>query len=192
MEYLENKLKVKGQLNIIYLLLHMQNRNLNKNHIYGYVYCITNKFIPELCKIGFVDTFNKTSHNRARELSQTTSCPFPFEVIFDIRVKNPAKYEKRIHKKLHKLRVNKNREFFKIRPEDLIKFFYKEKLIYYKEKEKEEEDFDENYLTIYNISKFDKINKTETKTESESESKLNLISIFIKLSLIYYVVVYLS
>ena len=152
----------------------MQNRNLNQNHIYGYVYCITNKFMPELCKIGFVDTFNKTSHNRAKELSQNTSCPFPFEVIFDIRVKNPAKYEKRIHKKLHKLRVNKNREFFKIKPKDLIKFFHKEKLIYYKKKEEDDDDddddFDENYLTIYNKSKFDKINKFD-KTETETESK---------------------
>ena len=71
------------------------------NNNYGYVYCITNKYMPQICKIGFVNKPDKTSHDRARELSRHTNCPMPFEVVFDIKVKNPHKYEKIIHKKLN-------------------------------------------------------------------------------------------
>ena len=59
---------------------------------YGYVYCLTNKFMPNICKIGFVNKPNKTSLDRAKELSSNTNCPINFEVEFDIKVKNPQKY----------------------------------------------------------------------------------------------------
>jgi hypothetical protein len=66
----------------------------NKN--YGYIYCMINDSMPNLCKIGLVYTKNKTSFDRAKELSNSTSCPTPFRVVYDIKVKNPYKYEKNI------------------------------------------------------------------------------------------------
>ena len=66
----------------------MSSDILNNNN-YGYVYCLTNKYMPNVCKIGFVNTENKTSHHRAKELSSHTNCPEHFEVEFDIKVKNP-------------------------------------------------------------------------------------------------------
>ena len=127
---------------------------------YGYVYCLTNKYMPNLCKIGFVNILNKTSHDRVKELSCHTNCPINFEVIYDIKVKNPQKYERRIHKKLKKIRVNKNREFFFGNPNDLIKYFYKNKLIYSKD---ELDDFPNNYLTKYKDTLTD--NKQDNKQD---------------------------
>jgi hypothetical protein len=110
---------------------------------FGYVYCLTNDYMPNICKIGYT---NKTSHDRAHILSKNTSCPDKFNVIFDIKVKDPQKYEKRIHKKLKKFRINKNREFFKCEPFKIIEYFNKNVLI---KNKMEEDDFTNNYMTIY-------------------------------------------
>lgn len=128
------------------------------NDNYGYVYCLTNKYMPNLCKIGFVDTENKTSHDRAKELSSNTSCPILFDVIYDIKVKNPKKYEKRIHKKLKHLRINQRREFFNCNPKDIINYFDKNNLILYND---ENYDFPDNYLTKYNIENIEKIDNNK-------------------------------
>ena len=123
---------------------------------YGYVYCLTNKFMPHICKIGFVNKINKTSHDRAKELSSNTNCPIKFEVEFDIKVKNPYKYEKRIHKKLKHFRINTRREFFLCNPNDIIKYFYKNELI---KNDDDNNDFADNYMTI-NKKEINKKNKT--------------------------------
>ena len=127
------------------------SNNSNNNEFendYGYVYCMINKYMPNLCKIGFVNKSGKTSRDRAKELSSNTCCPIDFEVIFDIKVKEPKKYEKRIHKKLHHLRINSRREFFECKPEDIITHFEKTNLIMYDD---ENDDFPEVYLTKYRI-----------------------------------------
>ena len=125
---------------------------------YGYVYCLTNKYMPNLCKIGFVNTENKTSHHRAKELSSHTNCPEHFDVEFDIKVKNPQKYEKRIHKKLKHLRINPRREFFECKPEDIITHFEKTNLIMYDD---DNDDFPEVYLTKYRILRKYNINNLD-------------------------------
>jgi hypothetical protein len=84
---------------------------------YGYVYCMVSR-LNNYCKIGHVHTPYKTSHDRAKEL-YTTSVPERFNVVFDIKVKNPMYYEKIIHKKLDKYRINKDREFFSCKPNDI-------------------------------------------------------------------------
>jgi hypothetical protein len=61
-----------------------------------------NESEPETSKVGVVNKEGRTSHDRAK-----------FTVIFDIKVFNPFKYEKIIHKNLEHLRCNKKREFFK-------------------------------------------------------------------------------
>jgi hypothetical protein len=135
---LSEKIDIQKQHNLL---------NITNLDNYGFVYCITNKYMPNLCKIGFVNTENKTSFDRAKELSQHTCCPFPFEVEFDIKVKNPHKYERRIHKKLNNLRINKRREFFQCNPDDIIKYFNRDNLI---KSHDELEDFPENYFNKYN------------------------------------------
>lgn len=155
---------------------------------YGYVYCMTNKYMPNLCKIGFINTENKTSENRAKELSKTTSCPFMFQVVYDIKVKNPQKYEKRIHKKLKHVRINPRREFFLCKPEDIIKYFNKNNLI---KSFDENDDFSENYLTKYDI-KQEIEQKKSFIYDSYREIFVDIYSIFyviirIFISMIYYV-----
>jgi hypothetical protein len=138
---------------------------------YGYVYCMINQSMPDLCKIGMVHKENKTSHDRAKELSDSTSSPLPFKVVFDIKVKEPFKYEKKIHNKLSNFRENKKREFFRCNPEDIEKYFKMENLM---EIEEERNDFAINYFNKYNeqqyiilekykIDKYDIIKIVETK-----------------------------
>ena len=113
---------------------------------YGYVYCLINDCMPNLCKIGYTNRINKTSHDRAKELSNSTSCPTEFKVVFDIKVKNPLKYEKILHKKLHNLRYNDKREFFKCTPIEIVDFFKLDNLI---ECETNKTDFYYKYFNQY-------------------------------------------
>lgn len=162
----------------------MSSDILNNNN-YGYVYCLTNKYMPDLCKIGYVNTENKTSLDRAKELSSNTSCPIIFQVVYDIKVKNPQKYEKRIHKKLKHFRINPRREFFLCKPEDIIKYFNRDNLI---RSHDELEDFHENYLNKYNTNNTN-IMKLEQSIEIKSNNllqtcKKNFIYISLKESII--------
>ena len=155
---------------------------------YGYVYCMINKYMPNLCKIGFVNTENKTSHRRAKELSSNTSCPIIFQVVYDIKVKNPQKYEKRIHKNLKHVRINPRREFFLCKPEDIITHFYKNNLI---KSFDENDDFSENYLTKYNTNQIEQKTKKSFIYDSYREIFLDIYSIFyviirLTISILYY------
>ena len=113
---------------------------------YGFVYCLINESMPGLCKVGCVLTANKSSQERAKDLSSSTSCPTPFEVVYDIKVINPMKYERRIHDKIKSFRKNKNREFFYCDPEDIVQYFKMENLIL---SENEKINFCENYFQRY-------------------------------------------
>lgn len=86
---------------------------------YGIVYLLTNPFMPGLVKIGM--TTQEDVDKRMREL-YTTGVPAPFECLFAARVKKGdcLKIEKALHKAFHPQRVNGNREFFKIQPEQAM------------------------------------------------------------------------
>lgn len=170
---------------------------------YGYVYCMINKYMPHLCKIGYVNKPGKTSRDRAKELSSNTCCPIDFEVIFDIKVKNPHKYEKKIHKKLNHLRINSRREFFECKPEDIIKYFEKTNLIMYDD---ENDDFPEVYLTKYrilrkyninnldNIDNVNNINIRENRQNRQIIEKKNILvfvsckEVFIDIYNVFYII----
>lgn len=161
---------------------------------YGYVYCLTNKFMPNICKIGFVNKPNKTSHDRAKELSSNTNCPIKFEVEFDIKVKNPQKYERIIHKKLKHLRINPRREFFLCNPNDIIRYFNKTELI---NNDDDSTDFADNYMTIYkkennkkNKPVHIKIYKRDTFIKDIYYLFIILINIFI--SMCYYLYLFIK
>ena len=158
---------------------------INSNDDYGYVYCMTNKYMQNLCKIGYVNKQGKTSRDRAKELSKNTCCPIDFEVIFDIKVKNPQKYEKRIHKKLNHLRINQRREFFQANPEDIIKYFDKIDLIKYDD---ENDDFPDSYLTLYRILRKDNRENIKIIEKNNSFVFISCKEIFIDIYNVFYII----
>ena len=56
---------------------------------YGYVYCMINNSMPNLCKIGCVIKSKRTSHTRANEL-YTTGVPEEFIIVLGVDVNVPV------------------------------------------------------------------------------------------------------
>ena len=82
----------------------------------GIVYLLTNPYMPGLVKIGM--TTRDYIEARMKEL-YTTGVPVPFECYFACveNQKDCADIEKALHEAFAPQRVNDNREFFKIHPE---------------------------------------------------------------------------
>jgi len=83
----------------------------------GYVYVLVNPALKGQVKIG------KTSNSpeqRAADLSGT-GLPHQFVVVYSERVSDCEKVERLLHQKLAEFRVNPNREFFRIRPEQAVR-----------------------------------------------------------------------
>jgi hypothetical protein len=127
-----------------------------------------NKKMQNLCKIGYT---YKEVLMRAKEL-WTTGCPYPFDVIFCIKVKNPHKYELLIHNKLNNYRTHKSREFFECNPVEIISYFKMENLITYNE---DKLDFHRPYLILYETELKNEI-KNELIKENINESMDEIIS----------------
>ena len=73
--------------------------------IRGWVYVITNKAMPGLCKVGFS---TKDPVLRAKELGGGgTGSPYPYIVIYDVLVENPMKVEQAVHRLLKDKREGK-------------------------------------------------------------------------------------
>ncbi len=85
----------------------------------GIVYILTNPAMPGLVKIGM--TTRDNIDNRMKELFGT-GVPVPFDCIYACYVKQSdcSKIEKALHKAFSPNRINPNREFFKIDPEQVI------------------------------------------------------------------------
>jgi len=82
----------------------------------GYVYVMTNTFIPNMVKIGMT---TKTPEERAVEL-RSTGVPGDWIPIHSMFVPNCEVLEKFIHKKLSDSRVSNDREFFSIKVSSAI------------------------------------------------------------------------
>lgn len=82
---------------------------------YDTVYILANEGMPGLCKIGF--TTRNDIQERTKEL-YTTGVPYPFEVYYACKVKDGKRVETTLHKIYQKNRVNPNREFFEVDPEN--------------------------------------------------------------------------
>ena len=95
-------------------------KDLNK----GYIYCFSNDSMPGLVKVGMTD---RNPEERLKEANKpdTFKPPSPYKIEFAKYVIDPKQKEKTIHKLLEKYteRVNTNREFFRILPDDLRVFF---------------------------------------------------------------------
>ena len=76
---------------------------------FGYVYCMSNKSLPGVYKIGRCGDIVE----RQKHLSGT-SIPYEYHCEFSIYVDDCVKVEAKIHKILSAFRVNPKREFFKV------------------------------------------------------------------------------
>lgn len=89
----------------------------------GYVYILTNpSFRDDWVKIG---KSKRLPEIRGREL-YNTSVPLPFEIYATLKTVKYNEAEKMIHRMIDRisdLRINKNREFFKILPEEAYEIF---------------------------------------------------------------------
>ena len=75
----------------------------------GYVYILENDSMPGLIKIGKTA---RNSRERAKELSNSTSVPTPFKVVFELSSDKYELLEREVHRKLTRNRVDNKREFF--------------------------------------------------------------------------------
>lgn len=85
----------------------------------GIVYVLTNQSMPGMVKIGMTERCD--IEQRMKEL-YSTGVPLPFECKFACKVKasDCKKIEKALHIAFSPQRVNANREFFRIVPEQVI------------------------------------------------------------------------
>lgn len=84
---------------------------------YGIVYVLTNPAMPGIVKIG--KTSRSSMQERLNEL-YSTGVPVPFECAFAGKVEEERDVENAFHTAFGPYRVNRNREFFKIAPEQAI------------------------------------------------------------------------
>lgn len=76
-----------------------------------WVYVLSNPAQPGLLKIGYTKT---TPDERAKQISNATGVPLPYEVAWAYRCFNGELLEGEVHHALSKYRVNNQREFFSI------------------------------------------------------------------------------
>lgn len=81
---------------------------------YGYIYCFSNEYMPDIYKIGM--TLREPKERLKEANISNTWIPFmSYNLVIAKKVAEPLKKEKLIHSILedHGLRLTKNREFFK-------------------------------------------------------------------------------
>ena len=83
----------------------------------GIVYVLTNPAMPDLVKIGM--TRRNEIASRLKEL-YSTGVPFPFECAYAVTVNDAKQVEDALHQAFDPNRENRDREFFKIDPEQAI------------------------------------------------------------------------
>lgn len=89
---------------------------MEKQYNKGIVYVLTNSAMPGLVKIGM--TTRESIDTRMKELYSTgVPVPFDCEYACEVKASDCAKIEKALHKAFKPNRINDNREFFSIKPE---------------------------------------------------------------------------
>ncbi len=81
------------------------------------VYVLTNPAMPGLVKIG--KTTQLEVEDRMKQL-YSTGIPVPFDCAFACQVKDASEVEKALHFAFGNVRINPNREFFKLEPERVV------------------------------------------------------------------------
>ncbi len=89
-----------------------RNKYVNRDKDYdSWVYVLSNPSIPGQLKIGFTDF---TPERRAKQLSNSTGVPTPFQVEWAFHCFNGEQLEGEVHRYLEASRIMGNREFFDI------------------------------------------------------------------------------
>ena len=94
-----------------------EEKEAKKNN--GCVYILRNKYMPDIVKIGYTD---RSLVDRCNEL-YTTGVPCEFEIFAYAITPNFKEFELAIHSALASCRVNYQREFFKISPQNAFNTF---------------------------------------------------------------------
>lgn len=76
---------------------------------YGFVYVLTNDWMPDLIKVGCTE---RSPAARADELSRPTGVPSSFTVEFYAEFEDHQRIERDLHRWLAPYRINDGREFF--------------------------------------------------------------------------------
>ncbi len=84
----------------------------------GFIYVLTNSAMPGLVKIGMT---LGDPEERARQLSQGTGTPVPFDVYAVFPVLDAVRAERQVHGCFDEMRTNRKREFFNVAPEEAVK-----------------------------------------------------------------------
>ncbi len=90
----------------------------------GYIYCFSNPVMPGILKVGMTE---RTPEVRLVEAnaSDTWRPPTPYKIEFAKKVSDASGKEKTLHTLLEQYteRINPRREFFRVSPEEVRKFF---------------------------------------------------------------------
>ena len=124
---------------------------MKENAAKGFVYVLTNDYMPGVVKIGYTAQSIK---ERLKELDKTGT-PWPFRCHFAIETERYKEIEELVHEAFAGYRVRENREFFKISPEKAVAAL---RISGAKELMLDDEAVDENGNTIIN-PKSSEINK---------------------------------
>lgn len=84
---------------------------------YGFVYCMSNRGMPGIYKIGFT---RNSPHLRAKQLSMPTGVPAEFDVLWYAELENADLIERELHERFSEFRVCQSREFFKACPFEMF------------------------------------------------------------------------
>lgn len=111
---------VFGVAGLLYILYRRAYRgrgavSQGSSHDGGSVYVLSNPGHHNLVKIGCT---TRGAEARAAELSSATGVPDEFEVEHEVEVTNPAAVEQAVHDRLADHKVNRDREFFEVTPQE--------------------------------------------------------------------------
>jgi len=111
--------KGDGWDDVTYYTARKNNMYANRDGDYdSWVYVLSNATQPGLLKIGYT---KNTPDERAKQLSNATGVPIPYEVEWAFHCYDGFSLEQEVHHKLESYRVNNNREFFQISLEEAKK-----------------------------------------------------------------------
>ena len=90
----------------------------------GFIYCFSNPSMPGILKVGMTERTPKERLSEANA-SDTWRPPTPYKIEFAKKVSNSSQKEKTLHILLEQYtdRINPRREFFRVSPEEVSKFF---------------------------------------------------------------------
>ena len=106
----------------------IESLDINKTEVskmsYGYIYCFSNPSMPGILKVGMTERTPEIRLGEAN-VSDTWRPPTHYKIEFAKKVSNSSGKEKTLHTLLEQYtdRIHPRREFFRVSPEEIRKFF---------------------------------------------------------------------